>query len=436
MREQIIHVAAELFSKNGYAGTSISAIVDAVGISPAALYWHFKSKEDLLAELMREANDNYDDRVEAALAGTSDPADQLRRLAAAHTIAVLTDPKVARGVVFSNYSLVHSISAANYRRMYDRWRDQLERWRRIVDAGDRDGEFDVLDPAVSVFALTDICESVGGWFHADGPLSAEEVASQYGEVALRIVGRGLPHSDRVSTSQASVRSEPRAPAVHDRGKRSQTDDDDTSLRETVLRESAALFRAKGFAGTSVSDIARAAHMSPASLYWHFANKEDLLFALVSSGMDEYEACIEEELANAEGPVERLAAHARGHLHSVFVDPNVSDMARAYSAKHLAHSLSGAHYSTIHGRLARAYRLCRNIVSEGMDAGVFQVAYPTVAAFAILDMCDSVSRWYEPGGSREEDEVTAQYCELALRIAGYRLTTAGRQASPALARSRA
>ena len=48
-RDRIVDSAIELFSRHGYAGTGVSGIVRAAGIEKSALYWHFGSKEGLLA---------------------------------------------------------------------------------------------------------------------------------------------------------------------------------------------------------------------------------------------------------------------------------------------------------------------------------------------------------------------------------------------------
>jgi AcrR family transcriptional regulator len=51
-REDILDAAAELFSQKGYSATSTRAIALAVGIKQASLYYHFVSKEAILAELL------------------------------------------------------------------------------------------------------------------------------------------------------------------------------------------------------------------------------------------------------------------------------------------------------------------------------------------------------------------------------------------------
>ncbi len=50
-RERILDVALELFNEQGYDKTSLREIAERLGVTKAALYYHFKSKEDILLEL-------------------------------------------------------------------------------------------------------------------------------------------------------------------------------------------------------------------------------------------------------------------------------------------------------------------------------------------------------------------------------------------------
>ena len=51
MRERILDVALELFNEQGYDATSLREIAERLGVTKAALYYHFKSKADILLEL-------------------------------------------------------------------------------------------------------------------------------------------------------------------------------------------------------------------------------------------------------------------------------------------------------------------------------------------------------------------------------------------------
>lgn len=80
-RSRILEVALALFSERGYAGTSIRDIADRLAITKAAVYYHFRSKEDLLTEVLEPAMT----RVSALLADhpRPDSLEERRELASA-----------------------------------------------------------------------------------------------------------------------------------------------------------------------------------------------------------------------------------------------------------------------------------------------------------------------------------------------------------------
>ncbi|MEV7694241.1 TetR/AcrR family transcriptional regulator [Microbacterium sp. NPDC089189] len=51
-RERLLSVAAELFGRNGLAGTSLQMIADRLGVSKPAIYHHFRSRDDIVEALM------------------------------------------------------------------------------------------------------------------------------------------------------------------------------------------------------------------------------------------------------------------------------------------------------------------------------------------------------------------------------------------------
>jgi hypothetical protein len=65
------------------------------------------------------------------------------------------------------------------------------------------------------------------------------------------------------------------------------------------------------------------------------------------------------------------------------------------------------------------RRLRRLVEAGVRDGVFAVASPRLAAYAILDMGAGVAGWFRPGGPVTDDEVATLYADLALRLVGAR-----------------
>ena len=54
MKERILEEALQLFSQNGYTGTSMNDIATKLGVTKAALYKHYKSKQEILDSIVRK----------------------------------------------------------------------------------------------------------------------------------------------------------------------------------------------------------------------------------------------------------------------------------------------------------------------------------------------------------------------------------------------
>lgn len=88
-----------------------------------------------------------------------------------------------------------------------------------------------------------------------------------------------------------------------------------SRREPLLEAAAELFATKGYAGTSMRDIASSVDMLVGSIYYHFNSKEEILLNVYDQGVGRYTAAINDALASASdgNPWERLEAICIGHL---------------------------------------------------------------------------------------------------------------------------
>ncbi|WP_436775890.1 TetR/AcrR family transcriptional regulator [Yinghuangia sp. YIM S09857] len=64
--DKVLGAAVELFAEQGFAGTSLQAIADRVGVTKAALYYHFRTKDELLDALLRPALNELDRVLDAA----------------------------------------------------------------------------------------------------------------------------------------------------------------------------------------------------------------------------------------------------------------------------------------------------------------------------------------------------------------------------------
>lgn len=79
-REQLLDVAAQLFSSRGYAGATTAQIAKEAGITEPIIYRHFKSKRDLFVALIERTGKQTLNQWEHDLKGVDDPGARLMKI--------------------------------------------------------------------------------------------------------------------------------------------------------------------------------------------------------------------------------------------------------------------------------------------------------------------------------------------------------------------
>lgn len=165
----------------------------------------------------------------------------------------------------------------------------------------------------------------------------------------------------------------------------------TSRRQRILEAAAELFRDRGYAGTSMRDLAQAVDLQASSLYNHIKSKQDLLREICFNNAHRYLDGIRFVEANYEAPTERVEALIRLHIEIAMQD-YTSITAFNDEWRHLDEpDLSGFR------ALRREYeQRFRQIIQQGMDTGVFKAHDPTVVLYTILSSVRWIHDWYRPG----------------------------------------
>src|SRR5512141_3149469 len=95
-RDEILRRCAHLFLERGFEITSLVDVADTIGISKAGLYYHFQSKQELLAAIISFAQDIHEEEVRKVLADSNgDDEDELRRLIHAHAVMMTREDDAA-----------------------------------------------------------------------------------------------------------------------------------------------------------------------------------------------------------------------------------------------------------------------------------------------------------------------------------------------------
>ena len=92
-RDRVLAGAARIFADRGYAGTTMRAVAQHVGLQAGSLYYHYRSKEELIEAVLAKALNGVTDSVSRALAelpaGTSH-VERIRTAIHSHVRSVLT----------------------------------------------------------------------------------------------------------------------------------------------------------------------------------------------------------------------------------------------------------------------------------------------------------------------------------------------------------
>jgi len=79
-RREIINCAAEVFFEHGFHRGTTKEIAERVGLTQPAIYHYVGSKDDLLSEIARQVDHDFSNALDAAIASTEDPLEQLRAI--------------------------------------------------------------------------------------------------------------------------------------------------------------------------------------------------------------------------------------------------------------------------------------------------------------------------------------------------------------------
>lgn len=179
-------------------------------------------------------------------------------------------------------------------------------------------------------------------------------------------------------------------------------------REDILEAAAQVFRQKGFHGASMQDIAKAVNLQKPSLYHHVSSKQEILLALLDRAL---------ELL-----LERIAPIS---TQDIPADKKLREMIRAYlqilaENTDLSAVLLFEHRSLERKQHARHVpnrdrfeALWRNVLKEGVEAGLFACDDPALTTRAILGILNWTITWYRPNGPLQIDQIADHYSDLLL-----------------------
>lgn len=180
---RLLVAAVDAFAERGYHATTTRDIAGRAGMSPAALYIHYKTKEELLHRISRIGHDRALFVLEAAADGEGTAAERLAAAVRSFVRWHAERHTTARVVQYELDALgeEHRAEIVALRRRSDAV------VRRIITEGVAAGEFDVPDVPGTTLAVLSLCIDVARWFNTGGSRTPDEVGDLYAGLVLRMV---------------------------------------------------------------------------------------------------------------------------------------------------------------------------------------------------------------------------------------------------------
>lgn len=160
-KQEILRAAARLFRKQGFQGTSLKTIAEAVGMVAApSLYNHVTSKQDILKELLLDIAHAFEQGMADVQSTSLGPRGKLEQLIRLHVTLTVAHPD-AIALVISEWTHLAPASKAEFLRL----RDSYEQgFRDILQAGISAGHFKPLDVELTMFTLLSTLRSLYAWY--------------------------------------------------------------------------------------------------------------------------------------------------------------------------------------------------------------------------------------------------------------------------------
>lgn len=182
--ERLLEAALVAFAQRGFHGTTTREIAEIAEVSPAGIYTHYASKEELLYAICRVAHSALLDDVRAAFSSTADAVERVRNIAAAHASFHARWQTAAR---VANYELqaLTDDRRAELIGVRDTTQDLV---RTALQVALDEGGLNVADLNLATIAILSLGIDVSRWFSDSGRLTPEQLGEGYADMVLKMLG--------------------------------------------------------------------------------------------------------------------------------------------------------------------------------------------------------------------------------------------------------
>jgi AcrR family transcriptional regulator len=180
-RDQILTVAVTLFLENGYHGTSMENIAEALGVSKPFVYAHFKGKLDILSAISHQGAQLTLSAVADAEGHAGTSWERMARFC-----YLLADIVIQNRQFLAVYAgETNNLRAADRKDILNLRAEIDRRISLLVQRGAEEGEFEIEDPLLATRAITGMISFVCTWVRDLEAPARDRLAKQMTDIAMR-----------------------------------------------------------------------------------------------------------------------------------------------------------------------------------------------------------------------------------------------------------
>ncbi len=183
----------------------------------------------------------------------------------------------------------------------------------------------------------------------------------------------------------------------------------TARKQEILDAAKKLYSRKGYAASSMRDLAKSLGIKPASLYSHYQSKEEMLWEIAIRCTKEFHGYILPMVQEDRPVIDRLDRMLRGHLRMVIKNQDASAIF-FHEWQHLEEPRRSA-FAKQREIYEQAFI---DVLNEGKQKGVFRDVHIRFSMFTLLSAINWVYRWYKPDGKMSIEEIEEEFSKLLIR----------------------
>ncbi|MFD4431269.1 TetR family transcriptional regulator [Nocardia sp. NPDC058497] len=182
--DPVLAAAIDSFVETGYHGATMRSIAQRAGMSVPGVYHHYRDKQDLLVRALDLTMDELHWRVGAARGEASTGRDRVIRVVEA--LALFHTHR--RELAFIGASEMRSLNPDNRRRITASRNEIQYLLDEDIDAALTEEGLSTAHARAAGRAIATMCTALPQWFRLDGPATPEQIATEYADFALGLLG--------------------------------------------------------------------------------------------------------------------------------------------------------------------------------------------------------------------------------------------------------